>query len=194
MKSLRFEIEGIAATIMHNGQLADPLNEWSKALKALSSKRNKTDDDREEMGRIEFMGGLYLTSGDNPVPCWPASNIHAMIRSAAKRTKRGNDVLNSVFVLADAPLIYDGPTDPDELHETPGFRDYRGCGVNNATIYRTRPIFPEWSLVFDVDYNPETVDRADLESWIAAAGQFVGLSDYRPQFGRFVVKSVVEIT
>ena len=40
--------------IMHNGQTADPLNPFSKAMKEISGKRKKTDTDYEAMANIEF--------------------------------------------------------------------------------------------------------------------------------------------
>jgi len=46
--------------IMHNGQTADPLNPFSKAMKEISSKRKKTDTDYEAMANIEYRAGLYL--------------------------------------------------------------------------------------------------------------------------------------
>jgi hypothetical protein len=70
------------------------------------------------------------------------------------------------------------------------FRDYRGCGVNNSRVMRMRPKFPEWALTFEVSYQPEVVNRSDLEKWLEDAGQLVGLCDFRPRFGRFEVESV----
>lgn len=46
--------------LMHNGQLADPSNEWARAIKEISGKRAKTAADYEEMARLEWLGSLYL--------------------------------------------------------------------------------------------------------------------------------------
>ncbi len=45
--------------LQHNGQTADPLNEFAKELKKVSGKRNKTDEYHALMGEIEWRAGLY---------------------------------------------------------------------------------------------------------------------------------------
>ena len=57
---VRLSIEGTAPLLMHNIRLADPLNPIAKAMKAISSKRKKTDDDLAQLARLEFEGGLYV--------------------------------------------------------------------------------------------------------------------------------------
>ena len=52
-KFYEIEITGISDMIQHNGQLADPLNYFTKQLKAVTSKRPKTDADLEKMAEIE---------------------------------------------------------------------------------------------------------------------------------------------
>jgi hypothetical protein len=54
---------------------------------------------------------------------------------------------------------------------------------------RTRPIFPEWELEFTVEYSPDLVQRDRLEEWVEVAGRQIGLSDWRPNYGRFEVVS-----
>ena len=79
-----YRIEGVDPILMHNGQLANPRNSYAKSMKAISSKRNKTGDDFDELARLEFCGGLYMTDGNGKpcVPCWPGANVLAMIRDA----------------------------------------------------------------------------------------------------------------
>ena len=61
---MKINLRGISPIIMHCGQTADPLNQFSKAMKKLSAKRNKTDDDLAILSGIEWWAGLYL---DRPV-------------------------------------------------------------------------------------------------------------------------------
>jgi len=74
---------------MHNGQLADPSNWYSRAIKAISGKRGKTEADYQEMARLEWMGSLYLAQG---VPCIPGYVLEATLigrGGAARKEKMG---------------------------------------------------------------------------------------------------------
>ena len=51
-------IRGIAPLLMHNGQLANPLNPLAKEMKKVTSVRTKTDEHHLELQRLEFLAGL----------------------------------------------------------------------------------------------------------------------------------------
>lgn len=85
-QKMQFRLVGDAPMIQHNGQTADPLNRFSKQLKALSGKKKKTDSDLEEMAKIEFMAGLYLSKEG---PIIPATMIDACVIEAAKKAREG---------------------------------------------------------------------------------------------------------
>ena len=55
---------------------------------------------------------------------------------------------------------------------------------------RCRPLFSDWELKFELDFDDETVNRDDVIQWLHVAGKKVGLSDWRPKFGRFEVVSI----
>ena len=60
----------------------------------------------------------------------------------------------------------------------------RGCDV------RHRPLLTEWSLSFSLRVlNPEFLPAEVLNSILVNAGQCVGIGDYRPRFGRFLVEN-----
>jgi len=70
---LNVEIKGVSPLLLHNGQLADPLNQYTRALKQQTSKRKKTDVDLMEIRRLEWEGGFYRDDQDRP--CIPGENI-----------------------------------------------------------------------------------------------------------------------
>jgi hypothetical protein len=82
-KRLRLHLVGVAPLIMHNGALSDPLNQYSKAIKRISSKRHKVDSDYEEMARLEYHGGLYLHQGR---PCIPGFVVEAALVRGGRRS------------------------------------------------------------------------------------------------------------
>ncbi len=187
IEKVRFHVAGVVPMLMHNGQLANPLNKWSKEMKKVSSKRKKTDEDYERMAYLEFMGGLYLD--EDLSPCVPGEVLTACIIEGAKKQKRGTAFKPAVFVQGNYPLIYKGPRDPESLWKQEEFRDIRGVRVGQAKVMRTRPRFKTWELKFEVDYNPKLVNKEEIEEAVVAAGQQCGIGDHIPQFGRFSLKA-----
>jgi hypothetical protein len=55
---------------------------------------------------------------------------------------------------------------------------------------RMRPIFREWSTVLKVNVEDTLVNPARVDEWLIAAGNQVGIGDWRPQYGRFTVERI----
>lgn len=62
-------------------------------------------------------------------------------------------------------------------------------------VLRHRPRFEQWSLTFNIDFDPDLVTIVQLRRVLDDAGQRVGLLDFRPEckgpFGRFHVTNWV---
>ena len=176
------KITGLTPLIVHNGQLADPLNKFSKAMKAVTGKRKKVDADYEELARLEFLGGLYLKDSR---PCMPSQALEAMMISAAKKQRKGADFKSGMLIEESPYIEYDGPTNPDELWADERFRIVAGVKVSQSRVMRTRPQFPQWSLQFGVTYIEELLNKRDIIEVATIAGWQIGLCEWRPKFGRF---------
>lgn len=185
---LQVHIRGLVPTIMHNGQLADPLNKWSRMIKEISGKRNKTDADHTEIARLEFHGGLYVDEKGHP--CWPGQNIEKMLNSAARTRKEGKICTEAVICDGNFPLIYDGPKTVEKLWAHGGFQFRVPVGVGQARVMRTRPLFPQWGLKFRLSFLPDVSNRHTVEEWIEIGGRRIGLSEWAPKYGRFEVVSI----
>jgi hypothetical protein len=183
--TLACTITGVSPLIMHNGQLADPLNPLVKALKKLSSKRDKTEADLEELARLEWYGSLYLQDG---APCMPGELLEAHLVESAKKRKKGPQTKAGLYCNGNFPLRYDGPRDPDVLWADPAYRLTVGARVQRNRVMRTRPIFREWAVTFEVTYNDSLLNAADILDLLRLGGESIGLGDWRPKFGRFVVE------
>lgn len=181
-QTLHYNLSSSAPLIMHNGQTADPLNKFAKAIKKISSKRAKTDADYEEMARIEFTAGLYL-SAEGPVI--PTHVIDATVVNAAKKSKEGVLAKSGVFCLSHSVLQFDGPRTADELWKDERFRKVSIVRVGTARVARTRPIFTAWSCVIELQVENTLVNPSRVDEWMFIAGTQVGMCDWRPQFGRF---------
>jgi hypothetical protein len=181
---LNFEIKGVAPLIMHNGQTADPLSKFSKMIKQISSKRNKTDADYEELARLEWYAGLYLQDGK---PCIPGEVLEATFSNSAKRRKLGKQAQAGLICAGNYQLIYEGPDDVNVLWENHAFRLTVGVRIKGNRIMRTRPIFRKWASQIEVQFDSSMLNGSQVEEIVRIAGEEVGLMDWRPKFGRFEV-------
>ena len=184
-QEVNYRLTSLAPLIMHNGQLADPVNKWTKLIKQISSKRKKTDADNEEMARLEFMGSLYL---DEEGPVLPAYVIDGMLIRAAMKSREGPLAKAGCFCLDHASLEYDGPRAANELWEDEGFRFSSMVRVQSSRVSRMRPIFNKWSTTIKLHIEDTIVNIGRVDEWLETAGVQIGLCDWRPQYGRFTVE------
>ena len=184
-KTIDFHVRGVAPLLMHNGQLANPMNKFAKAMKAITSKRKKTDEDYAELANLEFLGGLYPDEQGRPVV--PGEVIEGTIVAGAKKTKKGKDAKAAIIVDGNFPLIYDGPRTPEALRDDERFRYVTGVVVNGSRVMRTRPMFKNWECKFTVHYLPDVFNPQEVVEFVETAGRVAGFGDGRPKFGRFEI-------
>lgn len=186
-RTLRFRITGAAPLLLHNGRLADPLDEHARAMAQVAAKRRKTEADHERLAELEFLGGLYLSGG---APCIPAEMMEAALVKAAAQERRGAKARAGLVVRDDLGLEYDGPREPRALWADARFRLRTQVRVGPSRVMRTRPMFREWSATLAVDYLPGLLNASDVRGLVALAGEQVGVGDWRPRFGRFWAEEV----
>lgn len=191
IKTFKATISG-TALLMHNGQLADPLDPFTKALKAQTSKKKKSDEDQETIAQAEFNGGLYFD--EKLGPYIPGAMLDAMMIGGARKTKLGKVFESCVRTPDDAyKLEYVGPRTREALWANPKFRDRRGVKVTTSRVIRTRPKFTDWKVTFTIELTPCELNETDLKTAIINAGVYIGIGDFRPRFGRFTLDSFAEI-
>lgn len=180
--------EGVSPLLCHNGQTADPRNAYSKAIKAISGKRKKTDSDYDEMARLEWLAGLYRIDGDLVIPDYV---IESAIIAGAKKSKRGPQAKCGLFFTEHASLRFEGKpgtiTDETlaEMFASGNFTHTIGVKVGMAKVMRTRPMFRHWSINVIAQYDPDVLNLRDVEEVVIDAGKLVGIGDWRPKHGRF---------
>ncbi len=192
MKKFTATITGVTSLLMHSERLADPTNPATKELKKIAAKRGKTDDDLAALKELEWRVGLYLDAKGRPAV--PVDWLLAALKEGARHVKLGKQAQAGIFDPGTPyfALAFDGPKKGglDALYADGRFCDYRGVGVNGKRVMRSRPCFPGWSLTFSLDFDPETIEGAQIEAALETAGRLKGIGDYRPRFGRFVVTAV----
>lgn len=180
----------IPKLLMHNEQLADPLNDYTKMLKAVTSKRKKTDDDHIEIARIEYQGGLYHDEKFGPYV--PDKWLHSMLIEGARRNKMGKEFESFIQIEQEInPLAYKGPREREKLWKEK-FYDRRCVGNQMNRVVRTRPRFLNATLPFSIIILEGGPDIAVVREATDVASVAVGLGDGRPRFaGKFFVEKFV---
>lgn len=184
MMKFRITLTGTAPLLMHNSRLANPLDPAAKAMKKVTGKRTKTDEDHEEIARLEHIGSLYFDTDAGPYV--PADNIWRCLYDAAKKTKRGPKVKEGVFIATDInPLAYKGPRTIEGLWKDENFRHLASAKVTTQRVMRCRPIFRDWGCEADGVIDTDIIDYTELQHILETAGDRIGLGDWRPRYGRF---------
>ena len=191
MKKLTIEIEGIVPLLLCNNRLSNPLDPEAKEHKKVSGKRKKTDEDYEWLAKHEWLMGLYV-NGDGDVII-PDVMLEASITNGAKESRKGKQ-FQSGFMVSEPAKLKNPNTGRyyklDTIRDDPNHIDIRSVRIQRATIMRARPIFNEWSLEFDAQYDESIIDAGEIKDAIRVAGTMKAIGDYRPKFGRFRVVSI----
>jgi hypothetical protein len=183
----RITLTGTAELLMHNARLSNPLDPAAKAMKTVTSKRKKTDDDHEELARLEHFGSLYYDPEIGPYI--PGQNVERALVDAGKVTKSGIKVTRGVFISTNInPLAYAGPRDPDGLWEDENFRHIASVKVQQSRVMRCRPMFRTWRTAAEGTLDTAVLSLEELRSIADTAGAMIGIGDYRPRYGRFTAE------
>lgn len=200
-KEITFNLKGVSPAIIHSGRMANPLDPLTKLMKQTTGKRKKSDEDIALMADIEWLGAFYPSEPgevevkDNKlslvgfgVPGWPGENIEAMLVAAAKMQRLGKQFKAGILCDGFFPLKFGEDKNIEQIFSDPKYRDTRRVRVQTATIMRTRPIFQKWSLRVTVSYLEELLNEQQIQDAMQTAGVYIGLSDYRPKYGRFTIE------
>lgn len=185
MKTLRVTWKGITPLIMHSCKCVNPLHPIAKELKKYTSKKNKTEEDLNIISDLEWKAGAYW---DDEIGLYiPGENVEATIQNGAKVNKKGKDIQKYVDVKdLYIPFNYGENLTLDELVSKYEYRDTRPMNVQRSKVIRTRPRFDQWNITFTLVYNEDKIDLDTIVNAIEYAGQYVGLCDSRPKYGKFV--------
>ena len=177
-------LTGTSPLLMNAGDF-DRDSETFRAYYMLGKKRGKSLDDEARLRELEWILALYLDKELGPFI--PGRNVKELLRSAATKWRRGEEIKRSLVVVDyRIPLLYEGPRDQAELWEA-GFKYeamVANAGAGSGRVVRCRPMFESWSLAIELAYDPEDLDL-DFLGLVAERSPKFGLGDYRPEFGAF---------
>lgn len=196
MDEVKYRLIGIGPQLMKSGRMANRLDPMARKVAEYTKRaKNLSEEETFEKYRFEWEGSLYLNP-ESGVPGWPADNILACLTAGAKRFKLGKKVGQAVWETKPFfDLIYEGPKDVDGLWADGRFVDIRTANGNpsaakKTAVQRARPIFRNWQLEVSFAVDTREISLDDVEKSLRDAGTYVGLSDWRPRFGRFALEAL----
>jgi hypothetical protein len=188
---IRTRLVGVTELNMHNIRLANPDDEWTRKIAALTGKRKMSEEDRREKARLEFLGGLYIHESHVIVP---QPNLKRAFKEGAKSIRMGRNIdralhpADALAYMEGLPLEFpDSGMAPDELWETRRYSDTT-IVASPGRVPRTRPRFTEWALTADWTLYISLVSVADFRTIAEYTALVEGLGDNRINgSGRFQV-------
>jgi len=83
VENMTLRLHGERPLLMNSSAKADPLNPIKIELDRLTSKRDKTAADHEQIAKAEWRAGLWLVDGK---PCIPSGEQDSMFRVVCGRS------------------------------------------------------------------------------------------------------------
>ena len=202
LRKINIQLKSLSPLIMHSDKGCNPLHPLTKKIKEISCIMKKKDEHYLAMSRLEFEIGLYY---DEEIGIYmPAKCLAACFKAAAKKFKLGKaSKAITIDCAIGTPLIgYEKQTPATlwERQDKSGNQIHVFCEsvvVNRARIMRTRPIFQNWEVNFDLYLNTELLSIDQLKRIIETAGFEYGLCELRPEratgvYGRFTLEDLKE--
>jgi len=170
--------------VFHRGDLADSQDEYARAMKKITDKRNKTDEDKAEIDSLSWRGSLYVE--DDKI-VYPAFNVWRSIQEAAKLTKHGRHIERALtFDSRTVPFNYTGPDDIDVMYKDSRYVWRAMVRVGQSKVARVRPRFDEWFITLTGELDVTELNFDEFREIVERAGRVVGLGDARRLgYGRF---------
>lgn len=192
----KVHIKGITPMLIHNGRTASPLDLYSKKMKAITSKRKKTEEDIQELMQIQWRGALYW---DDTIGLFmPVENMLAALLKAARKHKMGPNISGFVFEEpVGFPIITENHTDLKKLTESETNKFVKAVTIQRSKTLSCRPIFNNWEIKFEFYIDEDVINLDDVKTILTTMSSRIGLGVWTPShpkpgsFGRFLIKSLI---
>ena len=108
MDSVSFRLKGLSPMLHHSSRLANPFDPYAVAIKDVTSKKKKTEEDAGVIYWLEWCGSLYVTQRPLPseaddavvgAPIVPEDNILSLVNDGARHQTRGQGVWRGITVV-----------------------------------------------------------------------------------------------
>lgn len=185
MYTVSVSVEGIAPLLQHRY----PLPDFESLTKGGKKQTGETDYTQE------WHSYLYVNSSGEVFQ--PATHFDGCLVKASAGYKiqgqRGK-TYSQLFkgnVFCSPDEILHGVKEPETLDTDADkqlYLDLRPVVIQRARVARIRPCFkPGWKLDFEIVVLDDQIPHNVLNEVLQLAGRTVGIGDFRPRFGRFMV-------
>lgn len=193
LKTIDFKLVGKSPLLLHNVQLANPLNKFARELKAISGNKQLTVDEKaEQLARIEFTGSLYWD--DELGPYLPGYNILRCFMEGGTFSKKGTAIGQAVVdYTPKAQILYGAHYDSPEALRSAGFEHQAMVTIQRNKVLRTRPQFLNWACKFELTFDSSILGERELIEAAEKGGLFKGVGDGRKGgygMGRFDIEII----
>jgi hypothetical protein len=201
---LTLAMTGTRPMLQHSSRLANPLDPYARALKALTAKRRRTDEEDAEIMRLEARGGCWETP--EGLLGVPTAAAWRSIKDAATAFRLGKDVERALLyedvvvplIVTDVSDVMVPMSDEGDV-ETVSADDWiAGANVDYRSVkmpgtgrrvMRARPIIPAgWRCTHTFELLEDVINARDLAPVLQRAGRLVGIGDWRPTYGTYEVE------
>lgn len=190
------KVKGITPMLIQNGRCANPLDPFTKKMKSLTSKKNKTDDDLHLILETQWEASLYWN--DEIGLYMPSENMYAAFYKGAKKHKLGNKCSGIIFPdPIGYPIITDFHSSFPEFKADKKNRFIKPVVVQRAKTISCRPIFHNWSINFDLEFEREVWDVNEIKTVLQTMSNRIGFGVWTPGspkpgiHGKFIIESIV---
>jgi hypothetical protein len=179
MKTYTVTIQGVAPLLMHrmDAEAQAEISREGEAKVKAKKKDYGTIEQQAERGAYRLENGnLYL----------PGEAIYqAMVKAGAAFAVKGARGATYKGVVQGSATV---TPDYIDLGVSEYAVDARTVRVQRNASMRYRPRLDEWQATFSVEvFDEDALPGEVLNAILQRAGQAVGILDYRPRFGRFMV-------
>lgn len=190
------KIRGVTPMIIQNGRCANPLDPFAKKMKSLTSKKNKTEDDLHLILETQWEASLYWN--EKIGLHMPSENMLAAFYKGAKKHKLGNKT--SAIIFSDPigyPIITEFHDDFEKFRANTQNRFIKPVVVQRAKTISCRPIFNNWSMNFDLEFEREVWDVNEIKTILMTMSNRIGLGVWTPGspkpgiHGKFIIDSII---
>lgn len=118
-----------------------------------------------------YLASIYRT--DDGLPGFPAAGIkNAAVYACRFLDMKMTEARGAFFVMGEILPVIGEPRMREDMVR---------IGQGKSADIRYRAEFPEWSITFDVRFNPDIISIEGIANLLETAGFHIGIEDWRPE-------------
>ena len=175
MRTFSVTIKGVEPGLLMHKFADQTGTDIQNPVKARTKERPTAEEDARMSAYLLSTGELYQPA-EHIYQCMVKAASEFQIQGRGKKTYK-DLVKGGVIVTPECIPHLDGDYEIDS----------RPVVIQRARVMRHRPLLKDWELTFDIAVIDDGIPMEVLNKILQRAGEQIGIGDYRPRFGRFIV-------